>query len=326
MWDRSVSLVTIGYAEPITGYLPLTYAGLHRTVEGIRPMALTTPLVKLTKFALDSVLHPIERTKETAAIGKMIVGQVTRAAATVAVDVVTGDKSPEREAGPATRSPADLHAVPPVADPGAPAAPRAAPVARPAGRVPAKKTPSPPAAKKYPSTSVPAKKAAPSAAPAPADKGPVPDPQAPAGPARKAAAKKTSGPRKAPGVPPAKKATRTPAARKATETPAAKKVVEAPAKTAAETPAVKKTAEAPPAKKATPAPVTEVDAQADPSAVTVTPADIAKVVSPETPSSDGTTASVAAPPEPEPMLDVSAAKAVRSESETLQKAADPDKG
>ncbi len=44
-------------------------------------MALTTPLVKLTKFALGSVLHPIERTKETAAIGRMIVGQVTRAAA-----------------------------------------------------------------------------------------------------------------------------------------------------------------------------------------------------------------------------------------------------
>ncbi|HEX8509916.1 MAG TPA: hypothetical protein VF635_10545, partial [Propionibacteriaceae bacterium] len=145
-------------------------------------MAITTPLVKLTKFALGSVLHPIERTKETAAIGRMIVGQVTRAAATVAVDVVTGDKSPDREAGAATRSPADLHAVPPVADPSAPAAPKAA--ATPT-RVPAKKTPSAPTAKKYPSTNVPAKKAAPSAAPTAAGKASVPDPQAPAAPAKR---------------------------------------------------------------------------------------------------------------------------------------------
>ncbi len=152
----------------------------------------------------------VDVTKGTAAIGKMVVGQVARTALSAAggaVGAVTeraGRRKVAHTSGPATTpapstapaTPPDLRAVPepaPVKTQGDPVAPatktatKAAAKKAPAKKVPAKKTPvKKAAAKKAPATKAPAKK---DSVPTPADVAKVAGKQLPA---KKAAPAKTA--------------------------------------------------------------------------------------------------------------------------------------
>ena len=289
-------------------------------------MARKNPLGKIKDTAFGTLRHPlgsaekaVEHAKGTAAAGRMVAGQVARTAAEKASEgievVVTragrGRGRPVRT-GLRPVPPVEEPAAAPVPDPGAPAAA--------AKKTAAKRT----AAKKAPAKKAAAKKA----------------------PAKKAAVKKTSA-KKA-----AKKAEVTPAdvaqnvAKKtpqqaSTTTPAKKAAKKAPAektspgdrlpakKTAAKKTAAKKTA----AKKA---PAKKTPAKKAPEAPR-TAQQVADVEGPEVTTPVGTTAADAAKnpdttetdlqqPGTEPLMDPATTKAVASEAETLQKAADPDKG
>ena len=251
-------------------------------------MAGKTPLGRIKDAAIDTLKHPwgtagkaVELTKSTATIGKMVAGQVTRSAATIAaegVGVVTGRSSRARDSyeqdTQAAESATQLRPVPPVNEPGHP------PVAAPATQT----------AKLQGDPIAPQQKA----------------------PQRKAAAKKA-----APAVKKAESANKAASAKKA----AAKKA----------------------------APVQDVNGEPEPTPVPdVTPADVAKTVAKKSPADTAPAKKAPAKKAPakrasapseatpgdqpltdqtdEPLIDPSVAKAVRSESQTLQQAAEPDKG
>jgi hypothetical protein len=324
-------------------------------------VARTNPLGLIKDVALGTLLHPVgtagkavEQAKGTAAIGRLVAGQVARTAASAAAGTVStvarraGVSSADQHeaATPATaRSTRGdepmLRPVPTVNEP----AHTSTPAAR-RGR----KAASPESTKNHGDQLAPVTKAV-----------------------KKAPAKKT----------PAKKAAEAPVARKAVETPPAppvkKTAAKAPAKKAAKkaagsdtdlttkrtpprklaaqglddvTPAdVAKVAKKTPTKKTTPVtPVTEPAAKKTarktakkaaaqtPTAATPdaprTASEVANEEGPEFTTPVGTTAAgdSALPntdlqqPGTEPLMDPATVKAVKSETETLQRAADPDKG
>jgi hypothetical protein len=226
------------------------------------------PLDKLVSAATGALKDPVgtagkavEQAKETAAVGRMVAGQVGRAAfskATEAAGAVTS-RVPGRTSSDAPRA-----AAPPVEKPAReeqPSAPE-------------------PAAKKAPAKKTPAKKT----------------------PAKKTPAKKTT----------AKKSTKK-AAKKA---PSKKAATTAPAKKAAKKAPAEKTAKKAPA----PEPLTAqqvADVEDGPEVTTpvgTTAADVA--TNPDTTDTD------LQQPGTEPLLDPGTASSIRSESETLRKAAE----
>jgi len=317
-------------------------------------VARTNPLGKIKDVALGTLLHPVgtagkavEQAKGTAAIGRMVAGQVTRAAASVAVDTVGGVARRTGGAGqqPAPSTPAaeratrgdepNLRAVPSVNEPAHTAAPQVRKASKTAAAEPVTEStknhgdllaPVQEAVKK-----APAKKSAPAAKKAAAKKAP----------AKKATAKKSA-------PPTTKKATKK-AAKKAAKRPTntepgliAKKT---PATKLAEqglddvTPAdVAKVAKKTPAKKTTPVPPVEPSpAPEEETAERTAPrtaSEVANEEGPELTTPVGTTAAgeSAVPntdlqqPGTEPLMDPATVNAVKSESETMQRAADPDKG
>jgi hypothetical protein len=302
------------------------------------------PLNKLVDAAFGVVKDPVGATgktlgvaKEAVAIGRMLAGQVTRLAVDKVAETAGGssdDSAPTQqpdEAAPPLRS------VPPVKRPAEPT-----PVKRPGPPVPAQSSdPATTGAPAKKATGAPARKAAAPKAPA----GKAPAKKAPAGtaPAKKTPAKKIpakKAPAKAEGDPtmvtpadiaenvakqPAEKAART-TAKKA---PAAKKAAKAPA---AQAPAKKSAAN-----KATPATVAKKASAKKAAKKTVkTVKQVADVDGPSVTTPAGTTAAAEATnpdttehdlqqPGTEPIVDPGTAKAIRSEAQTLQRAADTDK-
>jgi hypothetical protein len=217
-------------------------------------VARTNPLGKIKDVALGTLLHPVgtagkavEQAKGTAAIGRMVAGQVTRAAASVAVDTVGGVARRTGGAGqqPAPSTPAaeratrgdepNLRAVPSVNEPAHTAAPQVRKASKTAAAEPVTEStknhgdllaPVQEAVKK-----APAKKSAPTAKKAAAKKAPAKKAAAKKAPAKKAAAKKAPAKKAAAKKAPAKKA----AAKKAPAKKAAAKKAPAPAAPAAKT-------------------------------------------------------------------------------------------
>jgi hypothetical protein len=332
-------------------------------------VARTNPLGKIKDVALGTLLHPVgtagkavEQAKGTAAIGRMVAGQVARTAASAAVETVGGVARRAGGSAPAEPKPTapatgratrgdepNLRPVPTVNEPAHTSAPAArrgrkaaspestknhgdqlAPVTKAVNKAPAKKTP--------------AKKAAES---------PVVEQAAVTPTAKKATAKKTAA-KKAPAKKaPAKKTAvsdtdlttkKTPAKKLAAEglgdvTPAdvAKVAKKTPTKqTTPVTPVTEPTAKTT-AKKATAKKTAKKTADQAPSAAQDAPrtaSEVANEEGPEYTTPVGTTAAgeSALPntdlqqPGTEPLMDPSTVNAVKSESETMQRAADPDKG
>jgi hypothetical protein len=334
-------------------------------------VARTNPLGKIKDVALGTLRHPVgtagkavEQAKGTAAIGRMVAGQVTRAAASVAVGTVGGVAKRATGSGtaPAAPTPAsaratrgdqpNLRPVPSVNEPAhTPATParRTRKAAQPVA--PSVAQPAAESMKNHGDQLEPVKKAVKQT---PAKKAPATKTAAPEAPAAKKAAAKT----------PAKKtpAKKTPAKKTAAKKTAAKKTATAedgliakktPAKKLAAqglddvTPAdVAKVAKKTPTKKTTP--VKAVDTGAAPENTTAkktakkaakkaaprTASEVANEEGPEYTTPVGTTAAgeSALPntdlqqPGTEPLMDPATVKSVRSETETMQRAADPDKG
>jgi hypothetical protein len=321
-------------------------------------VARTNPLGKIKDVALGTLLHPVgtagkavEQAKGTAAIGRMVAGQVTRAAASVAVDTVGGVARRTGGAGqqPAPSTPAaeratrgdepNLRAVPSVNEPAHTAAPAARKASKTAAAEPVTEStknhgdllaPVQEAVKK-----APAKKSAPAAKKAAAKK-----PVAKKAPAKKATAEKSEPTTKKTAKKAAKKATN-----KATSTEPGLIAKKTPATKLAEqglddvTPAdVAKVAKKTPAKKTTP--VQAVEASPAPEKETAertaprTASEVANEEGPALTTPVGTTAAgeSAMPntdlqqPGTEPLMDPATVNAVKSEAETMQRAADPDKG
>lgn len=276
-------------------------------------MARKNPLGRIKDAAIGTLKNPlgaagkaVEQAKGTAAIGKMVAGQVTRTAASKAAEGVGAvttratrgrGETPAPESAPSTGSAAHLRPVPSVNEAGHPPAEKAAPARKAAPA--AKKTP---ASKAATAKKAPAKKAAATATKAK--------------PAKKAApaAKKV-----APEVTPAdiakNVAKKSPAQSTATKAPAKKTstkpapVKKAPAQQAA--PAKKTPAKPAPAQQATPAKKTPAKkAPARKTAAAGSPGDRLPV--------RGRTQ--------KPPVDPATTKAVASESETLRKGAEVDKG
>jgi hypothetical protein len=345
-------------------------------------VARINPLGKIKDVALGTLLHPVgtagkavEQAKGTAAIGRMVAGQVTRAAASVAVDTVGGVAKragvPGQRSAPAEPSTPsserrtrgdepNLRAVPAVNEPAHTAAPSARPVSKAAKTAVAEPVaestknhgdllePVQDAVKKAPTKTASAKRAA--SKKAPATKAPAKKATAKKATANKATAKKTV-------------AKTTVAKTTAAKTTAAKTTAasgdtglleaQTPASQLAEqglgdvTPAdVAKVAKKTPAKKTTP--VQPVDGAPDATATKATKktatktakkaaprtaSEVANEEGPDLLTPVGTTAAgeSALPntdlqqPGTEPLMDPATVNAVKSESETMQKAADPDK-
>jgi hypothetical protein len=303
-------------------------------------VARKTPLGKIKDAAVTSLKHPlgtagkaVETARGTAAIGTMVAGQVTRTAAGVAVEgvkVVTGRRGregasqsvpadtttqPSSTSGqvtepvdkPASSERADLRPVPSVNEPGHPTDDRGAGSAqavadtakqqgdptKPDQVAPQRQATSPGKAATQDSAATVS-----TAKKAPAKKAPTKKTAAKkAAPAKKAAtAKKSAAPAKAP----SKKAAEAIGEPDPDPTPipdvTPADVAEVVAKKAPATKAAQKAAEKAPAKKAAPR---------------STPSDVLPVSS-EVPD--------------EPLIDPSLTKAVQSEAEIGQQAADPDKG
>jgi hypothetical protein len=305
-------------------------------------VARTKPLGMIKDVTLGTLLHPVgtagkavEQAKGTAEIGRLVAGQVARTAASAAVGTVGGiarraggsgaaDPTPSTPAtGRSTRGDEpNLRPVPTVNEPAhtpAPAARRPRkeaspesmknhgdqlePVTKAAKKAPAKKTPvkksaEAPVAKKAPAKKTPAKKAAKKTA------GSDTDLTTKKTPAKKLAAEGLDD------VTPAdvaRVAKKTPTKQTTPVTPVAE-------------PTAKKTAE----------PVPAAGAEDGPR----TASEVANEEGPEYTTPVGTTAAgeSALPntdlqqPGTEPLMDPSTVKAVKSEAETMQRAADPDKG
>ena len=332
-------------------------------------MARTNPLGLIKDVALGTLLHPVgtagkavEQAKGTAAIGRLVAGQVARTAASAAAGTVGTvarragvSSADEQEAGtPATARSTrgvepTLRPVPTVNEPAhtsAPAARRGRKAASPEstknhGDQLAAVTK---AVKKAPAKKTPAKKAveAPVANKA-VEAPPVQPVKATAAKApTKKAAKKTA--KKTAGSDTDLTTKKTPAKKLAAQglddvTPAdvAKVAKKTPTKkttpvTPVTEPAAKKTAKKT-AKKAT----KKADGQAPTTATQDAPrtaSEVANEEGPEFTTPVGTTAAgeSALPntdlqqPGTEPLMDPATVKAVKSETETLQRAADPDKG
>jgi hypothetical protein len=270
------------------------------------------PLNKLVGATFGAVKHPIGTAgktiglaKETAAVGWMVAEHVTRLVVGKATEVVGGSRdesAPTQEPEPA---------VPPLKS--VPAGQRAGKGASaepaPAAKAPAKKAPAKKAAKKAPAkgqgdpTAVtPADIAENVAHPAPAKKGT----------AKKAVAKKSPGKATAAAKAPAKKAA-------AEAAPAEPMVHPAPVEESAAA-AARKTAGSAAGRTApkTAEEVANVDGPPVTTPVGTTAA--AEATNPDTTDHD------LQQPGTEPLVDPGTAKALRSEAETLQRAADPDKG
>jgi hypothetical protein len=325
-------------------------------------VARTNPLGKIKDVALGTLMHPVgtagkavEQAKGTAAIGRMVAGQVTRAATSAAVGTVssvarrTGGPGPSDTVaappagGRATRGDEpNLRPVPSVNEPAHTSAPAASPVTESTknhGDVlePVKK-----ATKSAPAT----KRAAPNAAAAETA-------TAKKTTAKKTTAKKTTA-KKTAATTPAKKtpAKKTPA-KKAAPAETGLVAKKTPAKKLAEqglddvTPAdVAKVAKKTPTKKTTP--VKAADSDPAPAkkaakkaakktakkAAPRTASEVANEEGPEYTTPVGTTAAGESvlpntdlqQPGTEPLMDPATVNAVKSESETMQRAADPDKG
>ena len=260
-------------------------------------MARKNPLGKIKDAAFDTLKHPVGTAEKavgqagrTAAVGRMVAGQVARTAVEKASEgieavVTIAARGHGRPVSTGLRPvpPVEEPASSPVPDPDAPAAG-------------AKRTSAPKvAATKMPATKVPAKKAAIKKA-------------AKKAPAKKAAAKKAVADA-TPEVTPADVAKNI-----AKKTPATK----TPAKTAAKKTAAKKTAQKASAAPRTAEEVADVEGPEVTTPVGTAAADVA--TNPDTTETD------LQQPGTEPLIDPATTKAVASEAETLQKAADPDKG
>src|SRR4051794_30545247 len=311
-----------------------------RTSSEGRHVARTKPLGMIKDVTLGTLLHPVgtagkavEQAKGTAEIGRLVAGQVARTAASAAVGTVGGlarRAGGSGAAGPTPSTPAtgrstrgdepNLRPVPTVNEPAhtpAPAPRRSKeasresiknhgdqlePVTKAAKKVPAKKTPAKksaeaPVAKKAPAKKTRAKKAAKKTAGSDTDL-----------PTKKTAAKKLA----AEGlddVPPAdvaKVAKKTPTKQTTPVTPVAE-------------PAAKKSAEQVPATAAEDRPRTASEVANEEGPEYTTPVGTPAAGQSALPNTD------LQQPGTEPLMDPSTVKAVKSEAETMQRAADPDK-
>ena len=312
-------------------------------------MARKGPLNKLVNVAFGAVKDPVGATgktlgvaKEAAAIGWMLAGQVTRLVVDKAVETAggsSGKSAPTEEPDAAAPS---LRSVPPVERPTEPA-----PAERSAPPVPAQSSdpattgaPAKKAAQKAPAKKAPARTGA--APTAPAGKAPAKKTPAKKTPAKKASAKAQGDPTMVTPADMAENVSKQPAKKAAKKTPAKKTAAKAPAKKTAKAPAKTTAAKAPAkksaAKKATPATVAK-KATARKTAkkgAAKTAEQVANADGPPVTTPVGTTAAAQATnpdtaehdlqqPGTEPIVDSGTAKAIRSEAETLQRAADTDK-
>jgi hypothetical protein len=305
-------------------------------------VASKNPLGKLKDVALGTLLHPVgtagkavDQARGTAALGRTVAGQVTRTAASVAAGTVGGlaKRGGASETEPASGTRGDqpnLRPVPSVNEPAHSTGPTAVadpaaestknhgdllgPVVDAATKAPAKKTP----AKKAPAKKAAAKKA-------PAEEAPAKKAAAAKAPAKKTPTKKTA--KKAADdslleaqTPPEKLAEQglddvTPAdvAKVAKKTPTK---TTTPVKAADEVPAKKAAKKS--AKKAAPRTAAEVANEEGPGVTT--PVGTTGADGSALPNTD------LQQPGTEPLMDPATVKAARSEAETMQRAADPDKG